>query len=390
VGEWWNQRILPYANMTIKGWAWYQGENNMHNLFGNSAAGTGYACLMPKLVADWRKVWAANSGTDPMAPFGLVSLAASGGEGGADIGSMRIAQTGSYGVLPNPDMPNTFLAQAYDLDDPVSSLNCYHDGCCSTPFNTTKKGCNGCEKVCADWGTAPCADNQCAPVYMGPIHPRDKIHVGKRLARACAATVYDKSGAFAGPTLTGCKKTGNSLTLTFNNSLFAGDTFQVQQYNRSVVGASQMAVLVNKTNFCFQIGKFDQDSGVVGDGNAGGAGDGGSPSAYQPCADDGFGGKSGQMVNEAVDWVPVDIAAGSSANEVVVDLTKAKGVAFGIRYGWLNGGSCCGTMVDDGQACPVGQCPLMLKDSELPANPFMAKITAAGTCECMPPQKCDQ
>jgi hypothetical protein len=44
--------------MTIKGWAWYQGENNMHNLFGNSAQGTGYACLMPKLVADWRKVWA--------------------------------------------------------------------------------------------------------------------------------------------------------------------------------------------------------------------------------------------------------------------------------------------------------------------------------------------
>ena len=44
VGEWWEQRITPYANMTIKGWAWYQGENNMHNLFGNSASGTGYGC----------------------------------------------------------------------------------------------------------------------------------------------------------------------------------------------------------------------------------------------------------------------------------------------------------------------------------------------------------
>ena len=44
---------------------------------------------MPKLVSQWRKIWAANSGTDPNAPFGLVTLAASGSEGGADIGSMR-------------------------------------------------------------------------------------------------------------------------------------------------------------------------------------------------------------------------------------------------------------------------------------------------------------
>jgi hypothetical protein len=90
---------------------------------------------------------------------------ASGSEGGADIGSIRIAQTGSYGVLPNPAMPNTFLAQAYDLDDPVGSLNCYHSGCCSTPFNTSKPGCqSGCQKICSDWGTLPCDDNQCAPV----------------------------------------------------------------------------------------------------------------------------------------------------------------------------------------------------------------------------------
>jgi hypothetical protein len=33
------------------------------------------------------------------------------------MGAMRMAQTASYGFLPNPEMPNTFLAQAYDLDD---------------------------------------------------------------------------------------------------------------------------------------------------------------------------------------------------------------------------------------------------------------------------------
>jgi hypothetical protein len=55
---------------------------------------------------------------DPEAPFGVVTLASSGAEGAdAAMGAMRIAQTGGYGVLPSPELPNTFLAQAYDLDD---------------------------------------------------------------------------------------------------------------------------------------------------------------------------------------------------------------------------------------------------------------------------------
>ena len=35
-----------------------------------------------------------------------------------DMGGMRWSQTGNYGVLPNPALPNTFLAQAYDLGEP--------------------------------------------------------------------------------------------------------------------------------------------------------------------------------------------------------------------------------------------------------------------------------
>ena len=61
-------------------------------------------------------------------------------------------------------------------------------------------------------------------------------------------------------------------------------------------------------------------------------------------------------------------------------------------YGWLGGGACCSTMVGtapNALQCGAEQCPLMLKAARLPANPFMAKITAAGKCECMPPQKCD-
>ena len=84
----------------------------MHTYFGNSARSSGYSCLMEKLVSSWRTQWSAEPGTtDPNAPFGVVTLAPSGGEGGADLPSMRWAQTASYGVLPNPAMPNTFVAQ---------------------------------------------------------------------------------------------------------------------------------------------------------------------------------------------------------------------------------------------------------------------------------------
>ena len=42
------------------------------------------------------------------------------------------------------------------------------------------------------------------------------------------------------------------------------------------------------------------------------------------------------------------VQAGAEPNVAVVDLTKANGVAFGIRYGWLNGGSCCSTTINHG------------------------------------------
>jgi hypothetical protein len=122
----WNGRLygkqtLPFVDMTIKGWAWYQGENNMGGTKGSAKANVGYSCEQVKLVAGWRKVWSETPGTtDPMAPFGIVTLASSGSEGGADIGAMRLAQTAGLGVLPGPagsGMEHTFLAQAFDLDD---------------------------------------------------------------------------------------------------------------------------------------------------------------------------------------------------------------------------------------------------------------------------------
>ena len=33
------------------------------------------------------------------------------------MGAMRLAQTAGYGVLPNPEIPHSFFAQAGDLED---------------------------------------------------------------------------------------------------------------------------------------------------------------------------------------------------------------------------------------------------------------------------------
>jgi hypothetical protein len=114
------------------------------------------------------------------------------------------------GIMPNPAMPNTFVAQGYDMDDPTGSLGCYHSGCCG---NLTKDkddpACAGCVGICNGWsagipinrepscgsaadcpGPRKCPQpstgaptympDGCAPVYMGPIHDRNKKPIGAR------------------------------------------------------------------------------------------------------------------------------------------------------------------------------------------------------------------
>jgi hypothetical protein len=82
------------------------------------------------------------------------------------------------GVMPNPLMENTFLAQAGDLDDPVSNLNCYHSGCCTNM--SASKTCTegiGCDKICHG-GSTPDYSWGDTPVYMGPIRapsPRSNV-----------------------------------------------------------------------------------------------------------------------------------------------------------------------------------------------------------------------
>lgn len=72
--------------------------------------------MQPRMVSAWREIWSTVDGTtDPVAPFGLVTIAPSGSEGaGHHLSAFRWAQTANYGVLPNPTMPRTYVAQAYE------------------------------------------------------------------------------------------------------------------------------------------------------------------------------------------------------------------------------------------------------------------------------------
>ena len=80
------------------------------------------------MVAQWRAIWSVVPGTtDPLAPFGLVSLADGTDEAwGVNMAGLQRAQTASYGYVPNPALPNVFMASAYDLGDPWVSV--WHAG----------------------------------------------------------------------------------------------------------------------------------------------------------------------------------------------------------------------------------------------------------------------
>ena len=222
----------------------------MGNIKGNSAANVGYGCAVRELIRGWRRIWSKTAGTtDPVAPFGTVTLAASGSEGGPNMGAMRWAQTGNFGVMPSPDLPNTFLAQAYDLDDEwgPNAGPCFPGGwaCCnSSKWKYNSTSCAGREVLCQN----ACAADAGTVSVMGGIHPRSKKPVGDRLGRAAFNTVYGGLSSFTGPTLAGCRSFAATLEIYFNSTLLRGDSVVLQPVapivhlpgKRPQIGGSQL------------------------------------------------------------------------------------------------------------------------------------------------------
>jgi hypothetical protein len=294
---------------------------------------------MPKLVALWRAAWSATPGTtDPLAPFGIVTLSADDSEGAADMASFRFAQSGSFGVAPNAAMPNTFIAHGFDLADPWVY--------CGDKPQT--KACAGCDTADPDY-------NCLQQWYMGPgIHPRLKKPVGQRLAASFLAAegAYAWGGPVTGPTIAGCTLSASAtLVVAFNETLLAGAALTVSAFDEPEQGA--LSVLVNSTN--------DSGTGV---------------------------------------WVACGYAL-APPSSLTVDLTPLRGATpQAIKYAWgATGGRpneadviCCATGGAAAECVPA-QCPVFVATAlapfgGLPANPFLAKIVG-GKCACPAPQVCD-
>ena len=166
---------------TIKGAIWYQGEADSESV---TTANT-YSCMLSSMISDWRLQWSLRSETDALFPFGVVQLSVWNDEKNITCGDdmndqnyavavVRYAQTGNYGYLPNPLMPNTFLATAIDLGDP-----------------------NG---------------------PAGDVHPRFKQPVGRRLANAARNLIYGESNLYwFGPIAQSAKVSDGNVTVNFRN-----------------------------------------------------------------------------------------------------------------------------------------------------------------------------
>jgi len=112
-----NGMIAPLQNVTIKGAIWYQGESNVGQ--GNASI---YTCRFTKMLNQWREQWHQGTGgaTNTKFPVGVVQIGPLTGKNPTDPNTfiLRQGQTASYGYMPNPTWPNTFLSVAYDLPNP--------------------------------------------------------------------------------------------------------------------------------------------------------------------------------------------------------------------------------------------------------------------------------
>lgn len=370
----------------------------MGGIKGNSDTNIGYSCAMRGLIKGYRSAWSATPNTtDPLAPFGAVALPTGGSEGGPNMGAMRIAQTAGHGVLPNADLPNTFIVQAYDLEDQWGSGDgpCFATApgygpreawaCCAKGYNATT--CAGRETQCAP----ACEAAAGTATVMGGIHPRSKKPVGERLARGAFNTAYGGTGSVTGPTLANCTVAASSLTVEFDKSLLRGDTLVLQPAFPSVptryvvYGGTLLWALTNATTYCIEAQcVMNETSGrcAVAPNGRGILGEvcptwaGGDGVTVLPPGVFGTG------------WVELNYTLSPSGTGILADLAPLNGTApVGVRYAW-DSLFCC-DLTDPtlyvSHDC-IAECPIMLS-AGLPANPFHAKIVN-DACACQAPQVC--
>eukprot|EP01083_Nonionella_stella_P255873 877655_1 len=96
--------------MSIKSILWYQGENNVKYEMKNYSNKSSYNCLQKLMIKQYRNLW-----NNLYLPFGIFELPPGTSEGNTNkMPFFRHSQTGNYGIVPNKQMKNVFIAQGYN------------------------------------------------------------------------------------------------------------------------------------------------------------------------------------------------------------------------------------------------------------------------------------
>lgn len=170
-----NNFIAPLAGYGIRGVLWYQGESNANfNVHGYS-----YRYLLPLLITSWRKEWKQDD-----LPFAFVQLPLFN-----NSNAFRYIREAQLNTLKT--IPNTGMVTSYDEDE----------------FRTM-------------------------------LHPRNKKHVGERLAIWARSTVYGRKELEAmGPVYQSYEKTGNVIKVQFNRDIQSGDGKELKGF--MIAGANK-------------------------------------------------------------------------------------------------------------------------------------------------------
>ncbi len=166
VGLIYDIRIGRLAGMTVRGMLWYQGENNW-----NDPAGY-YSETMRILRADWGDSFGWEGDTMPL----IVSHIAPHYYGGALDGPARFTDELNAIVNEAPEV----TAQVAIYDQPVT--------------------------YASDAGHA-----------INPIHPSQKLGIGKRMAASALSLIYGAGGETTSPVFKSLRISGNSAYITFDH-----------------------------------------------------------------------------------------------------------------------------------------------------------------------------
>ena len=167
-----NLKIAPLTRHAVRGFIWYQGENNAS---GGVAGAVFYKQALSTLIADWRQQWGGQ-----MRPFILSQLAALDDEGKMPLyklDSLAMLREAQFEVAQT--VPQTAAIPIHDLPK---------------TWNIGNFG------------------------WEAPVHPLDKKPIGQRMALAARALAYGEVVEYLGPVFDHLETKGDKAMLHFQNA----------------------------------------------------------------------------------------------------------------------------------------------------------------------------